>query len=163
MRQPSIRPMLCAAVLSLCVVPAAAAKPAGHGHGAAKGRPQRAVAALAIPDGGVDANARGRLDVKHFPAVGKRAERSWFRLKLNRLDGTDYTLWMDDPATPETDLVEVAGLTANDDGHAHFGADTKREEALPFGAALADLGGMALEVRDGTGNVVLTGTVPVLQ
>lgn len=101
--------------------------------------------------------------MKHFPAVGKRAERSWFKLRLGRLDGTEYTLWIDDPATTDVvDLVQAATLTANDDGAAKLHLDTKKGDALPLGGTLATLGGLALEIRDGTGAVVLTGNVPTL-
>jgi len=146
------------AVLAL-VASSAVAK--GPGSGRAKGKPQRATSDLASVDPAVDLDARGRIDIKHFPAVGKRAERSWMRVKLGRLDGTDYTLWMDDPATPETDLVQVTAFTANDDGAARVRFDTKHAETLPHGATLAALGGMALEVRDSGGMTVMTGSVPV--
>ncbi len=136
----------------------------GGGGGHARGRPSRAVTQLVQPATVVDENARGALDVKHFPAVGKRAERSWFKLRVGRLDGTDYTLWIDDPATTDVvDLVQAATLTANDDGAAKLHLDTKKGDTLPLGGTLATLAGLALEIRDGTGAVVLTGTVPTLE
>ena len=128
---------------------------------AGKGRPTHAKSQLSIPDGGPDANARGVVDWKHFPAVGARVERSWLRLRLGRLDGTDYTVWMDDPATVDVvDLVEVGTLTANGRGHVNSRTDTKHGDALPFGATLATLQGLAFEVRDADGAAVLVGSVP---
>ena len=131
-----------------------------------KGRPTAAKAALTIPVGGLDVDAKGAVDWKHFPAVGKRAERSWLRLRLGRLDGTDYTLWMDDPSTVETDLVQVTALTAaageRDGNHLNFRLDTKRGDAMPFGATLDALVGKALEIRDAGGLAVLGGTVPAV-
>jgi hypothetical protein len=153
-----------AIALSIALVALAEAKP-NQGKGNAKGRPERGSARLDIA--GVDDNARGKIDAKHFPAVGKREERSWLRVKVGHLE-TDatYTLWMDDPTTTDdAALVEVAGVTLvpGHKGATKLKLDTKKGDALPFGATLADLGGMLLEVRDEDGNAVLTGSVPVLQ
>lgn len=152
----------CGAALALAG--SAAAKP-GNGNGGAKGRPGRARADLV--NAGVDLDAKGRIDIRHFPAVGRRVERSWLRLKLGNLDADgSYTLWMDDPSTAEDlTLVQVAdvALTANDDGRANLRIDTKKGGAMPFAATLPGLAGMAFEVRDGAGAAVLTGTVPALE
>jgi hypothetical protein len=150
----------CAVALTLAG--SAAAKP---GRGGAKGRPGRAVADLV--NSGVDADAKGRLDIRHFPAVGKRTERSWLRLKAGNLDANgSYSLWMDDPSTAEDlTLAQVAdvSLDANDEGRANVRIDTKKGGVLPFGATLAGLAGMAFEIRDAGGAAVLTGTVPALE
>jgi hypothetical protein len=152
----------------------AIAAPGNSGaHGGGKGKPARAVVKMTVPEGAADANARGTIDVKHFPAVGKRAERSWFRVKLGRLDGvgTEYTLWTvgtaDDPATLDVDETvagtQIGALTANGDGAARLMLDTKKGDALPLGGTLADLGGKAVEVHDAAGLVVLTATLPAVQ
>ena len=142
---------------------------AGAALAGGKGKPTAAKAALAIPTvpvAGPDTDAKGAVDWKHFPAVGKRAERSWLRLRLGRLDGTDYTLWMDDPSTVETDLVQVTALTATaddaDGNHLNFRLDTKQGDPMPFGATLDALVGKALEIRDAGGLAVLGGTVPAV-
>lgn len=161
------RTLVLAACAALAVAAAADAKPpeGRGGGGKARGRPVRKVVPLANP--GLDADAKGKLDVKHFPAVGKRAERSWFRIAVRRLDaGATYTLWMDDPSTAEdATLVLVAdlALVTNEDGNAHLRLDTKKGDAMPFGAPVDTLAGMALEVRagaDGSGGTVLTANVP---
>jgi len=150
--------------LALVVVaanPAAAGKGNG-GKGRAKGKPTSARAALAVPELGPDEDAKGKLDVRHFPAVGKRVERSWLRFKLRKLDAeSDYTLWVDDPSTEDVDLTQVGdAFTTDADGAANLRSDTKAGDTLPFGASLADLFGKALEVRDGDGSAVLEGQVP---
>ena len=139
-------------------------KPSGTGGG--KGRPARLVGDLARPETSTDANDAGKVDVKHFPAVGHRVERSWLRFKLRHLEShADYTLWMDDPTTAEDATLVQVGTEAsstNGDGNANLFFDTKKGGLLPFGSTLADLAGKAVEVRDGLGNVVLSGTVPTL-
>jgi hypothetical protein len=136
---------------------------------AGAGRPTHAKGALAIPTtpvAGPDVDARCVVDWKHFPVVGRRVERSWLRFRLGRLDGADVTLWMDDPSTPETDLVQVTALTAleGDKGfHLNYRIDTKHDGVLPFGATLEALVGMAVEIRDASGATVLAGTVPAVQ
>ena len=133
---------------------------AGSGGGA--GKPSQGKAAMAPPDGGADDDASARIFVKHFPARGARAERSWFRVKSRRLQGsTDYTLWADDPATPGTELVQFDTFTTKRNGGLHYKQDTKHGGAMPFGATLAELSGMAVEVRGGSGiTTILAGTVP---
>jgi hypothetical protein len=125
------------------------------------GKPSSAKGPLAIPVAGPDADARGTIDWKFFPANGDRAERSWLRLRLGRLDGTAYTVWIDDPATPETDLVDATwALTAHGRGNLNDRLDTKAAETLPFGATLATLAGQAIEIRDVNGVAVLAGSIP---
>jgi hypothetical protein len=126
------------------------------------GHPSMGRTTLTPPEGGPDANAFARLDVKHFPANHSRLERSWFRVKARHLDAsTDFTLWADDPSTPETDLVQFDSLTTGDSGNFNYTKDTMMGGALPFGATLADLGGKAIEIRDAGGTTtLLAGTIP---
>ena len=156
--------LVAAAVATIAAASAAEAKP-GNGHGGGKGRPVHAVAAMT--NTGVDTDARGKLDVKFFPAVGKRAERSWLRFKLGKLDaGADYTLWMDMPNDdPDAGIVQVTDVTLvpGERGGLNFRLDTKKGDVLPFGASLADLSGMAVEIRDATGVAVLSGNLPAVQ
>jgi len=126
------------------------------------GQPSVGRTAMAPPVGGLDENASARVDAKHFPAFHARVERSWLRAKLRRLDSaTDYTLWADDPSTPAADLVQIDTFTTNRGGKFNFSRDTKKGDALPFGATLGALSGMAFEVRDAAGTTtVLAGTIP---
>ncbi len=152
------------AAAGLAVLAAGVAPDAGAAGGNPNGRPGRGRSELVPSDGGPDADATGRVEVKHFPQNRSRDERSWFRVKVRHLDAsTEYTLWADDPSTPETDLVQFDSSTTNDDGNFNYAKDTKRSDALPFGATLADLGGKAIEVRDAGGTTtLLAGTVPSL-
>jgi hypothetical protein len=165
-----IQHLVLASLAAFAVAASAHARPdnghgGGGGGGAAKGRPVRKVVNLVNP--GVDADAKGKLDVKYFPPVGKRAERSWLRVHVRKVEaGATYTLWMDDPATAEDfTLVQVADVTlvADDEGAANLRLDTKKGSTLPHGATLATLGGMALEIRDVGRVAVLTGTMPAVQ
>lgn len=130
--------------------------------GRANGRPSMGRTRLPLPDGAPDLNAVARLDVKHFPANHSRLERSWFRLKVRHLDvSTVFTLWADDPSTPETDLVQFDSFTTGYYGNFNYTKDTRSGDALPFGATLADLSGKAIEVRDSAGTTtLLAGTIP---
>jgi hypothetical protein len=149
---------------SLGLAGTAAATP-GNGHGGGKGRPGAARADLT--NTGVDADALCRVDVKHFPAVGHRAERSWLRFKVRNMDANaSFSLWMDDPATVgDATLVQVTDvtITSNDDGGANLRIDTKHGGVLPFGSTLAGLAGLPLEVRNGAGAAVFTGSLPAVQ
>lgn len=158
--------LVAAMAASLGLAGTAAAKPGnGNGGGGGKGRPGAARADLT--NTGVDADASCRVDVKHFPAVGRRAERSWLRFKVRNVDANaSHSLWMDDPATVgDATLVEVAGLaiTSNDDGRANLRIDTKHGGVLPFGSTLAGLAGLPLEIRNGAGAAVFTGSLPAIQ
>lgn len=155
--------------VALLAVAAAFASAATAQAGKAKGRPLKGEATLSLPPGGPDADATGVLDVKFFPAVGKRPERSWIRLKLKRLDpNAEFTIWADDPSTPATDLVQIPSaspVVSNDSGVVQLKLDTKHAAgAMPFGASLADLAGKPIEVRDAAGvAVVLEGSFPTLR
>ena len=112
--------------------------------------------------GDPDSRAFAKLDVKHFPAFHARVERSWFKMKVRRLeDDAACSLWIDDPSTPATDLVLVDSFIAKHSGNYNYAKDTKQGDTLFFGATLAGLSGMAVEVRDAAGTtVLLSGTIP---
>lgn len=153
-----------AALLAGAAVPEAGAAygPGGNPNG----RPTRGRSSLAPPEGAADTDAVGVCRVKFFPANARRAERSWFRLQVRKLDAsTTYSLWADDPSTPEdATLVQFDTLATNEDGVANYRKDTKKGGTMPFGATLADLGGKAIEVRDEGGTTtVLAGSIPAVQ
>jgi hypothetical protein len=150
------------AALAAAAVPAdAKGPPPGRGGG----QPARSRSDLAATE--ADADAACRVDVKHFGDRGRREERSWLRFKLRSLEpNADYTIWIDDPSTPEDPtLVQVPDVTVTtaDEGDRNHRFDTKHGGSLPFGATLADLGGMAVEVRNADGVAVLTGSLPAVQ
>ncbi len=126
------------------------------------GQPSMGHTTLTPPVGAPVTNDFARLDVKHFPAFHARLERSWIRAKIRHLDAaSDYSVWIDDPSTPATDLVQVDTFSTKHSGNFNFSKDTKRGDALPFGATLAALAGMAIEVRDAAGTTtLLAGTIP---
>lgn len=158
--------LVAAMAASLGLAGTAAAKP-GNGHGGSGGKGRPGAARVDLTNTGVDADATCRVDVKHFPAVGKRAERSWLRFKVKNADAAAaYSLWMDDPATVgDATLVEVTGLTitSDDEGKANYRVDTKHGGVLPFGSTLAGLAGLPLEIRNGAGAAVFTGSLPAVQ
>ena len=165
-----------AAVAGLALAVSIGSAAAGPGHAA--GRPARGRSLLVPPEGGVDPNAKGRVWCKHFPARGDRLERSWVRFHLKHLDaGTTYTIWADDPSTPDDHtLVQVGdpllaeddqGQDADDQGEDNQGnindkLDSDQGEDMPFLAALEDLQGAAVEIHDENGAVVLAGAFPTL-
>ena len=131
---------------------------------AGRGRPERA--SLDLANTGADVSASGRVDLKHFPAAGKRDERSWMRFRLHRLDpDATYTLWMDDPSTDADPALVDTGITmtTNSRGGANQRVDTKHGGTMPFGATLAALAGMNFELRNGDGVAVLSGALPAVQ
>jgi hypothetical protein len=136
--------------------------PGGSGGGGGTGQPGKGRTILDIPVGALDLDASARIEVKHFPARGAREERSWFRAKMNHLDKTtEYTLWANDPATPETDLVQFGTFTTNGSGKFYLKLDTKKGDEMPFDATLAALAGQAIEIRDSAGTTtILAGTIP---
>lgn len=144
--------------------------------GVAAGRPLRGRALLAPPDG-APPRAKGRIDFKFFPARGARNERSKVRFHLKHLDaGTTYTIWADDPSTPDDPtLVQVGDpLLAedgdqNDDdqgedeqGHVVLGLDSDQGDDMPLSDTLEDLQGEDVEIHDSNGATVLAGTFPTL-
>jgi hypothetical protein len=120
-------------------------------------------AALSPPGGPTPPGPSGKIDADFHPADGHHAESSSLRIDLKDLAaGGAYTLWGDDPSTPLPDatLVQFATATADDDGHARVEFKTHDGDALPFGATLDALSGLAVEVHDGANAVVLAGAFP---
>jgi ice-binding like protein len=134
------------------------------GSGGTIGRPSKGRSEMAPPVGGLDTDAFARIDGKYFPARAARLERSWLRVKVRHLDAsTDYTLWADDPSTVGTELVQFDVFTTKNSGNFNYAKDTKKGDALPFGATLATLAGKAVEVRDSAGTTtLLTGIIPTM-
>jgi hypothetical protein len=126
------------------------------------GRPVMERVRILPPVGAPETSAFAILQVKHFPALRARIERSWFKMKLRHLeDDAAVTLWMDDPSTPAIVLVQIDAFTVRHSGNFNYVKDTKKGDALPFGATLAALSGMAVEVRDAAGTTtLLAGTIP---
>ena len=103
--------------------------------------------------------AKGRIEAEFKPAEGKHEEESKLSVKIEHLSGdTEYTLWGTNPATATVE--QFGSVTTKHDGNAEFKVETKKGDALPFGASLAALAGGTFEVRDGSGTVVLHGTFP---
>ena len=163
--------LVVAAATCALMAPAAARPGNGNGHGnsggnggaVAKGRPGAARLALTATDAAPD--AVGKIDVKRFPKVGRREQREWLRVKASGLDAAaTYTVWMDDPATVETDLAEVPdstlGVETKDSGDVWTLRFDTKKNALPFSQALVDLAGDVIEIRNADGTAVLTGVVP---
>lgn len=132
------------------------------GSDGASGKPSQGKGRMSPSEDGPDSKSSAKVFVKHFPEHRSRQERSWFRLKTRRLDrSADYTIWADDPSTPGAELVQFDTVTTKRNGAFYYKGDTKKGDAMPFGATLADLSGMALEVRDAGGTTtILVGTVP---
>lgn len=132
------------------------------GLGVAKGRPARGHADLAPPEGAADEDATGKVRVRHFGTVGKRSERSWFRVQVANLEAnTEYSVHASNP--DGSGLTSIGTITTGDGGGGNLKFDTKKGGTLPFGAALADLAGGTIEVHDGAGVVVLAGTIPAAE
>ena len=125
-------------------------------------RAQGAKTRLERPETPPDDNAVGNLSVKHFDAVGNRAERSWIRVRARHLERkAEYSLWLDDPSSVgDPTLVQFGTLTTNGGGNVNHRIDTKRGGTLPFDATIDGLAGMAFEIRDANGDVVLQGSFP---
>ena len=67
----------------------------------------------------------------------------------------------DDPSTLAADLFQFDTFVTRRSGIFNYMADTKKGGTLPFGATLAHLSGMAIEVRDAGGTTtVLEGRIP---
>lgn len=123
---------------------------------------------LDVPDPAPDDNAKGNLSVKQFADSGRRPGRSWIRVRARHLDRkTGYTLWLDDPSTEgDNTTVQFGAFTTNGGGNVNYRLDTmphgreRSSDALPFGSSIDGLAGMAFEIKDGDGAVVLQGTFP---
>lgn len=160
-----------AAAALACAVAATGAIAGPGGNSAARPTKGRSELATAEVDP-VDPNAKGRVDFKYFPGdvEKERAERSWLRFRIRHLDKDGaYTVYADDPLDAVDGVVPVpdpAGgtltLTMNGGGNLNFRLDTKDGATMPFGRTLAELAGMAVEIRNADDVVVLAGTFPAL-
>ncbi len=125
-------------------------------------RPFKGRTAMGPPDGSLDGNARGRITAQFTPERRRHVERSRLDIRVARLErSTGFTLWMDNPGTPDPALVQIDTFTTSRRGSFHYSKDTRRGDALPFGATLSNLSGVAVEVRDAGGTeTILAGAFP---
>lgn len=89
-------------------------------------------------------------------------EDNGFQLKIKvegLTAGTAVAFYIEDPASPGT-FVRLGGAAADLEGEAQYRIDG----AFPVGDSIDDLVGLDVEIRldDGTGTVLMTGTVPDL-
>jgi hypothetical protein len=118
---------------------------------------------LLPPGGAPPPSPAGRIDESVRAADAGHAERSLFRLRVEHLAAdAAFTLWGDDPATADAALTQFGSLTTDGGGRGKFVLDSQEGDPMPFGAALADLAGGAVEVRDAGGAAVLVGAFPAL-
>lgn len=133
--------------------------PFGESGGGKGGAWERARADLELPGAPPDADAKGRVEVRHKA----KENRDRLTVKIERVDAATVTfsLWLDDGLGT---LTDVGALSPSDDQEgARYRVDTKSGAPLPFGAAsVFELGGRALEVRGDDGFTYLVGTVPEL-
>lgn len=109
-------------------------------------------------------DARGRLTVKDYAAVGNRPARSWVRLQCWKLErGVDVTMFVDDPTVEGEDYQPWGDtITPRGNGNVNTRLDTKGGATLPFGKTADELAGALFQLRDSEGTVVLTGVFPTL-
>jgi len=114
----------------------------------------KGISPLTRPAGGVDPNAKGRVEVR-----SKRG-RERLVVQAERLDpGLDVQVLIENSLG---DLEVVASIKANRRGQARVAWVTKKT-ALPLGAmAVADLAGRSVAVRTAIGDALLEGTIPDL-
>jgi hypothetical protein len=108
---------------------------------------------LSRPDPAVDADAEGSLKL----ASGDG--RVVIKVHLRHLEpGQVYEITMTNPADGATESIGM--VTINDEGGGRFKLDSKKGDAIPFGAQdLAAIEGFTVDVKDAAGAVVLTGAV----
>jgi hypothetical protein len=125
--------------------------------------PLRGRGDLLPPGGAPPPPPAGRIDETVRAADAGHAERSLFRLRVEHLAAdAEFTLWGDDPATSDAALTQFGSLTTGGTGRGAFVLDSQAGDPMPFGAALPDLAGKAVEVRDAGGAAVLVGEFPAL-
>lgn len=118
---------------------------------------------LLPPGGAPPPPPAGRIDETVRAADAGHAARSLLRLRVEHFAAdAEFTLWGDDPATSGSALTQFGSLTTNGRGGGAFVLDSQDGDPMPFGAALADLAGKAVEVRDAGGGAVLVGEFPAL-
>ncbi len=148
-----------AAIAAFAAAPMALAKPGnGKGNGSDKGNRAavgKARAGMVRTSDGIDADAKGRIDVATRPG-----DRSEIRVKGQRLDAgllVDVTIEGDLGEIPLADAISVDA-----EGGVHVKIRTQKGDALPLDAAtLGDLAGRRVRLRtDATGDLLLVGTIP---
>ncbi len=138
-------------LVALAFVLAAPSPPA---HAEDEDAEQRGRAALVAPETSPQPGATGEVEIRSQP------DRQRFAVEVENVDPlVDLAVFLDDGTGT---LGEVGSQPAGSDER-ELVFDTGDGDSLPFGATtVADLVGRALEVRDGTGAVVLQGTLPAL-
>jgi hypothetical protein len=144
-----------AAVLLVGVVPDPADMPKKKGFKHEK-------SSLAIPLGGIDPDAKGRVEIW---LKGKDL-RQRFRVKAENLDAAGtFTVELEDGVALGT-FTAVADMVLDDDGDPgefKLHLDTQKGEAMPGGVAIVtELEGRMVRIVDGSANVLLEGIVPEL-
>ena len=102
-----------------------------------------------------DADVAGHVEVR------TRTGRERFQVEADHLDaGVSVEFFVADGSDA---LVSLGSLTTDSLGEAELELDTGDGASLPVGAAaVSDLAGRRVEVRDAAGGVLLAGTVPSL-
>ncbi|HKB14783.1 MAG TPA: hypothetical protein VKF62_01900 [Planctomycetota bacterium] len=119
--------------------------------------PVALLASLTRPSLTAPGTAKGRLDTRHFPSSGR--ERIHVRgRQLGGVAPHEFDVHL--PGQGWTSCGTLSGSGGNsDDGD--LDVDTANGDPLPGGATcLADLAGLGVRVRDGSGGTVLVGTIP---
>lgn len=83
-------------------------------------------------------------------------ERISMSIQTSIQNGT-VELFVEDPAS--NTLTFVASLATSGSGNASYKVSTKSGEPLPFGASLEDLDGMAVEIRETGGAILMAGSL----
>ena len=143
----STRPVIVAGLALACSLVAAPTAEAGW---------EKAQAMLVRPAAGVDADAKGTLEIR----IKDNDGRERFRVKAKRVDAMlVHDLYLE--TAPGSGLFDfVASLDPKDDDELKLDLDTHDGDALPGGvASTADLEGRLVEIRLGA-DVVLHALVP---
>jgi hypothetical protein len=115
------------------------------------------VASLTRPSLAATGVARGRLGTRHFPSSG----RDQIDVRARRLTGAPpHEFEVHLPGEGWTSCGALSGSGGQQQaGDLHV--DTGNGDPLPGGAScLADLAGLAVRVRNGSGTTILVGTIP---
>jgi hypothetical protein len=116
---------------------------------------------LQAAEGSPNTSAKARLKIRSKPKNGD--ERFELSAKKLSFDGLSYRLFVEDAAGSENFVDAGAMVRKSSSSSARYRRRTKKGDALPLGvASVVDLGGRAIEIRDGTGTVYLEGTLPSL-
>jgi hypothetical protein len=112
----------------------------------------KAKGTLSAPPGGPVPSASAKVKATFKGTTGA----TLLDVKLKKADKkAAYTVWIEDGPSSGS-LVQIGEAEK-----ARYRSNSARGDPLPFGAASAlDLSGRAIEIRDGTGTVVVSGTLP---